>query len=451
MQKVFFDYSGILDEVSAEEVNACLGMAVSARDKLINKSGEGNEFTGWVDLPVNFDKEEFERIKKAASRIRQDSDVLIVIGIGGSYLGARAAIEFLGNSFYNEKDGLKVYFAGNSLSQKYLSDLISLVKDKDISVNVISKSGTTTEPAIAFRVFKDLLEEKYGPEGSAKRIYATTDKEKGALKELADKQGYETFVVPDDIGGRYSVLTAVGLLPIAAAGFNIDRLMEGAAEMRDISLSRSMDIPALNYAAARNALYATGKKIEITADYEPSFHYMNEWWKQLFGESEGKGHKGIFPASVDLTTDLHSMGQYIQDGERLIMETVVEILDQPGDIVIHREADDTDKLNYLAGRDMEYVNSRALEGTMLAHIEGGAPCMRVTIRDQKEYTLGQLIYFYEFACGISGYMLGVNPFNQPGVESYKRNMFALLGKPGYEALLKEITEKAAARSKEAAK
>ena len=314
MQKVFFDYSGILDEVSAEEVNACLGMAVSARDKLINKSGEGNEFTGWVDLPVNFDKEEFERIKKAASRIRQDSDVLIVIGIGGSYLGARAAIEFLGNSFYNEKDGLKVYFAGNSLSQKYLSDLISLVKDKDISVNVISKSGTTTEPAIAFRVFKDLLEEKYGPEGAAKRIYATTDKEKGALKELADKQGYETFVVPDDIGGRYSVLTAVGLLPIAAAGFNIDRLMEGAAEMRDISLSRSMDIPALNYAAARNALYAAGKKIEITADYEPSFHYMNEWWKQLFGESEGKGHKGIFPASVDLTTDLHSMGQYIQDG-----------------------------------------------------------------------------------------------------------------------------------------
>lgn len=451
MQKVFFDYSGILDEVSVEEVNACLKKAVSARDKLISKTGEGNGFTGWVDLPVNFDKGEFERIKKAALRIRQDSEVLIVIGIGGSYLGSRAAIEFLGDSFYNEKDGLKVYFAGNSLSQKYLSNLISLVKDKDISVNVISKSGTTTEPAIAFRVFKDLMEEKYGPEGAAKRIYATTDKEKGALKELADKQGYESFVVPDDIGGRYSVLTAVGLLPIAAAGFNIDRLMEGAAEMRDISLSRSMDIPALNYAAARNALYAAGKKIEITADYEPSFHYMNEWWKQLFGESEGKGHKGIFPASADLTTDLHSMGQYIQDGERLIMETVVEIMDQPGDIVIHREADDTDKLNYLAGRNMEYVNSRALEGTMLAHIEGGVPCMRVTVMDQKEYTLGQLIYFYEFACGISGYMLGVNPFDQPGVESYKRNMFALLGKPGYEALLKEITEKAAARSKEAAK
>lgn len=434
MTDLIFDYAGVLDYVSEADINAAEKKAEEAKHVLTEGIGEGSEFTGWVDLPVNYDKDEFERIKKSAAKIRSDSDVLIVIGIGGSYLGARAAIEFLTDSFYNVTNRqLKIFFAGNSISTKYLNDLINVVKDKDFSVNVISKSGTTTEPALAFRVFRRLLTEKYGEKEAAGRIYATTDRAKGALKELSERTGYETFVVPDDIGGRYSVLTAVGLLPIAAAGCDIDRMMEGAADMRRLCLSADFsNNPALKYAAVRNLLYENGKKIELNSNYEPSMHYIGEWWKQLFGESEGKKHKGIFPAAADFTTDLHSMGQYIQDGERLIMETVTEIREQGKGIDIFEEAEDTDRLNYLAGKDMAFVNEMALKGTMLAHEEGGVPCMKISLKDQSEYSLGELFYFYEFACGISGYMLGINPFDQPGVESYKKNMFALLGKPGYE-------------------
>ena len=434
MENLGFDYSGVLDFLDENEIKAAADKAYAARKILTEADGEGSEFTGWVDLPISYDREEFERIKRAAKKIRSDSEALIVIGIGGSYLGARAAIEFLTDSFYNILgEGPKVFFAGNSISPKYLKDLIRAVGDKDFSVNVISKSGTTTEPAIAFRVFRELLIKKYGEQGAAERIYATTDKAKGALKELSARKGYETFVVPDEIGGRYSVLTAVGLLPIAAAGCDIDLLMKGAADMRELCLNNEFkNNPALKYAAVRNLLYAKGKKVEITSNYEPSMHYIGEWWKQLFGESEGKKHRGIFPAAVDLTTDLHSMGQYIQDGERILMETVIELREQGDGPVIREEAEDTDKLNYLAGRDMAYVNQMALNGTMLAHEEGGVPCMKISIADQSEHSLGELFYFYEFACGVSGYMLGVNPFDQPGVESYKKNMFALLGKPGYE-------------------
>ena len=434
MENLGFDYSGVLDFLDENEIKAAADKAYAARKILTEADGEGSEFTGWVDLPISYDREEFERIKRAAKKIRSDSEALIVIGIGGSYLGARAAIEFLTDSFYNiSGEGPKVFFAGNSISPKYLKDLIRAVGDKDFSVNVISKSGTTTEPAIAFRVFRELLIKKYGEQGAAERIYATTDKAKGALKELSARKGYETFVVPDEIGGRYSVLTAVGLLPIAAAGCDIDLLMKGAADMRELCLNNKFkNNPALKYAAVRNLLYAKGKKVEITSNYEPSMHYIGEWWKQLFGESEGKKHRGIFPAAVDLTTDLHSMGQYIQDGERILMETVIELREQGDGPVIREEAEDTDKLNYLAGRDMAYVNQMALNGTMLAHEEGGVPCMKISIADQSEHSLGELFYFYEFACGVSGYMLGVNPFDQPGVESYKKNMFALLGKPGYE-------------------
>ena len=434
MENLGFDYSGVLDFLDENEIKAAADKAYAARKTLTEATGEGSEFTGWVDLPISYDREEFERIKRAAKKIRSDSEALIVIGIGGSYLGARAAIEFLTDSFYNiSGEGPKIFFAGNSISPKYLKDLIRAVGDKDFSVNVISKSGTTTEPAIAFRVFRELLIKKYGEQGAAERIYATTDKAKGALKELSARKGYETFVVPDEIGGRYSVLTAVGLLPIAAAGCDIDLLMKGAADMRELCLNKEFENnPALKYAAVRNLLYAKGKKVEITSNYEPSMHYIGEWWKQLFGESEGKKHRGIFPAAVDLTTDLHSMGQYIQDGERILMETVIELREQGDGPVIREEAEDTDKLNYLAGQDMAYVNQMALNGTMLAHEEGGVPCMKISIADQSEHSLGELFYFYEFACGVSGYMLGVNPFDQPGVESYKKNMFALLGKPGYE-------------------
>ena len=434
MENLGFDYSGVLDFLDENEIKAAADKAYAARKTLTEATGEGSEFTGWVGLPISYDREEFERIKRAAKKIRSDSEALIVIGIGGSYLGARAAIEFLTDSFYNiSGEGPKIFFAGNSISPKYLKDLIRAVGDKDFSVNVISKSGTTTEPAIAFRVFRELLIKKYGEQGAAERIFATTDKAKGALKELSARKGYETFVVPDEIGGRYSVLTAVGLLPIAAAGCDIDLLMKGAADMRELCLNKEFENnPALKYAAVRNLLYAKGKKVEITSNYEPSMHYIGEWWKQLFGESEGKKHRGIFPAAVDLTTDLHSMGQYIQDGERILMETVIELREQGDGPVIREEAEDTDKLNYLAGRDMAYVNQMALNGTMLAHEEGGVPCMKISIADQSEHSLGELFYFYEFACGVSGYMLGVNPFDQPGVESYKKNMFALLGKPGYE-------------------
>ncbi len=437
--KVTFDYSRTGAFISAHEMASMKKITEEAKAELLGKEGAGNDFLGWIDLPVNYDKDEFARIKKAAERIQSDSEVLVVIGIGGSYLGARAAIEFLRHSFYNmvSKEIRKtpeIYFAGNSISSTYLKHLIEVIGDRDFSVNIISKSGTTTEPAIAFRIFKELLEKKYGKEEAAKRIYATTDKARGALKKLADEEGYEEFVVPDDVGGRFSVLTAVGLLPIAVSGADIDKLMEGAASGRDLAVNSIFEEnDALLYAAVRNILHRKGKSVEILANYEPGLHYVSEWWKQLYGESEGKDQKGIFPASVDFTTDLHSMGQFIQDGSRIMYETVLEVEESREEIIIGEEPVDLDGLNYLAGKTVDFVNKSAMNGTILAHTDGSVPNLLVKIPRQDEYTLGQLFYFFEFACGVSGYILGVNPFNQPGVESYKKNMFALLGKPGFEA------------------
>ena len=442
-----FDYGKAAPFISEEEVVNLKEMAEAARKKVVEKTGAGNDFLGWVDLPINYDKEEFARIKKAAEKIKGDSDVLLVIGIGGSYLGARAAIEFLRHGFYNmlskeDRKTPEIYFVGNNISASYMRDLKDLLKRKDFSVNVISKSGTTTEPAIAFRIFKEMLTEKYGKEEAAKRIYATTDAARGALKKLATEEGYETFVVPDDVGGRYSVLTAVGLLPIAVSGADIDALMEGAACAREEALTKPYEENnAMRYAAVRNILHRKGKAIEIMANYEPSLHYVSEWWKQLYGESEGKDQKGIFPASVDLTTDLHSMGQFIQDGSRIMFETVLNVEDAGAEIVIKEEEVDLDGLNYLAGKDMDFVNKNAMNGTILAHTDGNVPNLMVKIPKKDEFSLGQLFYFFEFACGISGYLSGVNPFNQPGVESYKRNMFALLGKPGYEAEREELLKR----------
>ena len=419
----------------------------AAKKVLLDRSGAGNDFLGWIDLPVDYDKEEFARIQKAAEKIRNDSEVLLVIGIGGSYLGARAAIEFLRHSFYNmipkEKRGTpEIYFVGNSISTRYISHLIDVIGDRDFSINMISKSGTTTEPAIAFRVFKEMLEKKYGKEEAAKRIYATTDKARGALKNLATEEGYESFVVPDDVGGRFSVLTAVGLLPIAVSGADIVKLMEGAASGREMALNAPYEEnDAVLYAALRNILHRKGKSTEILANYEPSLHYVSEWWKQLYGESEGKDHKGIFPASVDLTTDLHSMGQFIQDGARIMFETVLEVEECEQEIVMGEEPVDLDGLNYLAGKNVDFINKSAMNGTILAHTDGEVPNLLVKIPRQDEFSLGQLFYFFEFACGVSGYMLGVNPFNQPGVESYKKNMFALLGKPGYEKEREELLKR----------
>ena len=406
----------------------------SGCEKLEKGNGLGGDFTGWVHLPRDYDKEEFARIQAAAKRIQSDSKALVVIGIGGSYLGARAVIEALRSPNYNllPKDTPDVFFVGNGLSSDALSEVITLIGGRDFSVNVISKSGTTTEPAVAFRVFKALLEEKYGKEGARKRIYATTDKARGALKGMADKEGYEEFVVPDDVGGRYSVLTAVGLLPIAVAGIDIEKLMAGAAAMMEECLADPTGSPAARYAAARYGLYTTGKKIEILGCYEPSFRFFGEWWKQLYGESEGKDGKGIFPASVELTADLHSMGQYIQEGERILMETIIRFEEGGAKVSIPRDADDGDGLNFLAGKELSFVCEQARRGTQLAHIDGGVPNLTVTVPRRDEDSLGRLIYFFEFACGLSGYLLGVNPFNQPGVEAYKKNMFALLGKPGYE-------------------
>ena len=409
-----------------------------AKELLTSKTGAGNDFLGWVDLPVDYDKEEFARIKKAAKKIQEDSEVLVVIGIGGSYLGARAAIEFLRHSFYNNvpkeiRKTPEIYYAGNSISATYLKHLQEVIGDRDFSVNIISKSGTTTEPAIAFRIFKELLEKKYGKKEAAGRIYATTDKARGALKGLATEEGYESFVVPDDVGGRFSVLTAVGLLPIAVSGADIDQLMEGAASGRELALKNGFEEnDALKYAAIRNILLRKGKNVEVLANYEPSLHYVSEWWKQLYGESEGKDQKGIFPASVDLTTDLHSMGQFIQDGARIMFETVLNVEASREEILLKEEETDLDGLNYLAGKDMDFVNKSAMNGTILAHTDGNVPNLMVKIPEQNEFYLGQLFYFFEFACGVSGYVLGVNPFNQPGVESYKKNMFAILGKPGFE-------------------
>lgn len=447
MGQVKFDYSKTAGYVHEHEVESMKALTESARKLLLSKSGAGNDYLGWIDLPVDYDKEEFARIKKAAEKIKSDSDVLVVIGIGGSYLGARAAIEFLGHNFFNSvsKDLRKapeIYFVGNSISSNYLAGLVDVIGDRDFSVNIISKSGTTTEPAIAFRVFKKMLEEKYGKDEAAKRIYATTDKAKGALKKLADAEGYEEFVVPDDVGGRFSVLTAVGLLSIAVSGVDIDELMAGAASARKRCIENDFDNnDAMQYAALRNIMLRKGKSVEILCDYEPSLHYTLEWWKQLMGESEGKDNKGLFPASVDLTTDLHSMGQFIQDGSRIMFETVLNVEKTSREIVIEKEDEDLDGLNYLAGKTMDFVNKCAMNGTILAHTDGNTPNLRVDIPEQTPFYLGELFYFFEFACGLSGYMLGVTPFNQPGVESYKKNMFALLGKPGYEAEGEELRKR----------
>ncbi len=444
MKQITFDESKAYGFVSKEELSYMEKLVMDAKEQLVAKTGAGNDFLGWIDLPVDYDKEEFARIKAAAKKIQEDSQVLIVIGIGGSYLGARAAIEFLRHGFYNSvsaevRKTPEIYYAGNSISSAYLHDLIEVIGDRDFSVNIISKSGTTTEPAIAFRIFKEMLEKKYGKEEAAKRIYATTDKARGALKGLATEEGYESFVVPDDVGGRFSVLTAVGLLPIAVSGADIDALMEGAAAGRTLALEAPFaENDALRYAAVRNILLRKGKTIEVLANYEPSLHYVSEWWKQLYGESEGKDQKGIFPASVDLTTDLHSMGQFIQDGNRILFETVLNVEESPAEILLKEEPVDLDGLNYLAGASLDFVNKSAMNGTILAHTDGNVPNLMIRIPKKDEFYLGQLFYFFEFACGISGYVLGVNPFNQPGVESYKKNMFALLGKPGYEKERQEL-------------
>ena len=418
-----------------------------ANEVLTSKTGAGNDFLGWVDLPETYDKDEFARIKKAAEKIKNDSEVLVVIGIGGSYLGAKAAIEFLSHSFYNNlpKDKRKtpeIYFAGTNMSGVYLQHLIEVVGDRDFSVNVISKSGTTTEPAIAFRVFKKILEEKYGKEEAAKRIYATTDKAKGALKTLATAEGYETFVVPDNVGGRFSVLTAVGLLPIAAAGIDIDDLMAGAKDAMNDFANKNMDEnQALQYAAVRNILHRKGKDLELMVNYEPRVHYLAEWWKQLFGESEGKEGKGLYPTSADFSADLHSLGQYIQEGKRLFFETVVSIGKPEVEFIIESDKDNLDGLNFIAGKTLDYVNKKATDGVILAHVDGNVPNLGVNIPEATPYHLGYTFYFFEKACGVSGYLLGVNPFDQPGVEAYKKNMFALLGKPGYEEAGKELEKK----------
>ena len=437
-RQVTFDYSKAGSFISEEEIGYMKKLTLDAKETLVSKTGAGNDFLGWIDLPVDYDKEEFARIKAAAKKIQSDSDVLLVIGIGGSYLGARAAIEFLSHSFYNVLDKSvrktpEIYFCGNSISSTYLKHLMDVVGDRDFSINMISKSGTTTEPAIAFRVFKEKLEAKYGKKGAAERIYATTDKAKGSLKHLSDEEGYETFVVPDDVGGRFSVLTAVGLLPIAVSGADIDKLMEGAASGRKRALENDFEEnDALQYAALRNILLRKGKSVEILANYEPAVHYVSEWWKQLFGESEGKDNKGLFPASCIFSTDLHSMGQFIQDGSRVMFETVINIDTPREELTIGEEPVDLDGLNYLAGKTVDFVNKSAMNGTILAHTDGQVPNFMVTVPEVNEFYLGELFYFFEFACGVSGYLLGVNPFNQPGVESYKKNMFALLGKPGYE-------------------
>lgn len=434
MKKLTFDYSFAQPCVLPHEVSQMAAPTEAAAKLLESRSGQGNEFLGWLDLPVQFDQTEFQRIKSAAEQIQQQSEVLVVIGIGGSYLGAKAAIEMLSHTFHNNLPKEKrrtpeIYFAGTNLSPVYLRHLLDVIGERDFSVNVISKSGTTTEPAIAFRIFKQKLEEKYGPEGAKKRIYATTDKARGALKKLADEQGYETFVVPDDVGGRFSVLTAVGLLPIAVAGISIDELMRGAAEaLKDLKAPFDQN-PCLQYAALRNILYQKGKAIEMLINYEPRLHYVAEWWKQLFGESEGKDGKGIFPASADFTTDLHSLGQYVQDGRRHLFETMLQIETPACDLVLEAAASDLDGLNYLAGKTMDFVNKKAAEGTLQAHVQGGVPNLILRLPEATAYHLGYLFFFFEKACAVSGYLLGVNPFDQPGVEAYKKNMFRLLRKP----------------------
>ncbi len=436
-----FSYKFAEEFLRENDLKGLQGQIGLAHDMLHNKTGLGNDFLGWLDLPFNYDKEEFLRIKKAAEKIKSDTDVLVVIGIGGSYLGARAAIEFLKSNNYNAlpKDTPDIYFAGNTISGSALNDILKICEGKRVSVNIISKSGTTTEPAVAFRVFRKYLEERYGEEEAAKRIYCTTDKARGTLKQLADAKGYECFVIPDDVGGRFSVLTAVGLLPIAVCGADIDAIMKGAADAaKDYKEKDLAKNPCYTYAALRNAFYNRGKSIEMLVSYEPRFAMMAEWFKQLYGESEGKDNKGIFPASAIFSTDLHSLGQYVQDGQRTIFETVVTLGDCGDDVVIEKEEDDGDGLNFLTGKPLGFVNTKAFEGTVLAHTDGGVPNLVISLDKADEENLGRLIYFFEKACGISGYVLGVNPFDQPGVESYKKNMFALLGKPGYESAKAEL-------------
>lgn len=444
MTHVRFDYSKALSFFGEHELTYLRDHVKVAHHSLHEQTGAGNDYLGWIDLPTNYDKEEFARIEKAAAKIKEDSDVLLVIGIGGSYLGARAAIEMLNHSFYNaiskeQRQAPQIIFVGQNISSTYMRDLLDLIEGKDFSVNVISKSGTTTEPAIAFRIFRKILEEKYGVEEARKRIYATTDKARGALKTLATEEGYESFVIPDDVGGRYSVLTAVGLLPIAATGADITAMMSGAAQAsEDFGKSELEENPAYQYAAVRNVLYNKGKTIEMLINYEPGLQYFSEWWKQLFGESEGKDQKGIFPSSANFSTDLHSLGQYVQEGRRDLFETIVKVEESRHELTIEEAESDLDGLNYLAGKTVDFVNNKAFEGTMLAHTDGGVPNLIVSIPAMDEYTFGYLAYFFEKACAMSGYLLGVNPFDQPGVEAYKVNMFALLGKPGFEEKKAEL-------------
>ncbi|NTV89959.1 MAG: glucose-6-phosphate isomerase [Clostridiales bacterium] len=444
MQKLSFDYSKAEQFVKGHEIDYLSEYVIKAHEALHSGTGAGSDFLGWVGLPVSYDREEYARIKAAAEKIRSDSDILVVIGIGGSYLGAKAALDALSHSFRNlqpksARKSPEIFFAGNSISSTYMADLLDLLEGRELSINVISKSGTTTEPALAFRILKEYMENKYGKVEAAKRIYATTDKARGALKTLADEEKYETFVIPDDIGGRYSVLTAVGLLPLAAAGIDTDEMLRGAADAYELYKKPSLsENDCYRYAAVRNALYRKGKTTEILVNYEPSLQYFTEWWKQLFGESEGKDNKGIFPAGLNFTTDLHSMGQYVQEGMRNLFETVINVEKPSRNIEIKADKDNIDGLNFLAGMDMDAVNKKAMQGTMLAHTDGGVPNLVVNVPEMNSYYFGSLVYFFEKACGISGYLLGVNPFDQPGVEAYKKNMFALLGKPGYEEEKKKL-------------
>ena len=446
MERLKFNYQNALNFISEIELSSMEPQVALAAKILEEKTGNGNEFLGWLDFHKNYDKEEFKRVQKSAEKIKNDSEILLVIGIGGSYLGARAAIEFLTHTFYNnlEKEKRatpKIIFVGQNISGTYLTDLLDLLGDKEYSINVISKSGTTTEPALAFRVLKNHMEKKYGKEGARARIFATTDKSRGALKKLADEEGYESFVIPDDVGGRFSVLTPVGLLPIAVAGIDIEELMLGAQDAAKEFSKEFKENDCYKYAAIRNILNRKGKDVELLVNYEPRLHYISEWWKQLFGESEGKDGKGIFPAAVDFSTDLHSMGQYIQEGKRFLFETVIHIENVDKDIVIESEKDDLDGLNYLAGKNFAFVNKKAAEGTILAHVDGGVPNLEISIPKATPYHLGYLFYFFMKCCGVSGYLLGVNPFDQPGVEAYKKNMFALLGKSGYEELAKKLNDR----------
>lgn len=445
MEKLFFDYSNTIGLLNKNEIDSLQEKVNLCHDMLHNGTGEGSDFLGWVDLPNSYNIEEFERVKSAAEKIRNQSEIFLVIGVGGSYLGARAAIEMLNHSFYNElpkdkRKGPKIYYVGHNVSSTYISHLLEVIEGQDISINVISKSGTTTEPALAFRILKEYMENKYGSEKASKRIYATTDKSKGALRELSDQEGYETFVVPRDIGGRYSVLTSVGLLPMAVAGIDIEEIMRGArVAAKEFSVNSLSENSCYQYASIRNLLYKKGKTTEILVNYEPKLCYFGEWFKQLFGESEGKDGKGIFPASLNFSTDLHSMGQYIQEGRRNLFETILNIEKSHKDIMIKKTEEDLDRLNYLDGKTIGFVNTKAMEGVLAAHVEGGVPNLIINIPENTPYYFGYLVYFFMKACGMSGYLLGVNPFNQPGVEQYKRNMFRLLGKPGHEDIYEEVT------------